>query len=229
MKKLKALLKFSGVQGKKPIKKLLRFYGIIGILRNGHLQQQRIRETYQARGQALPDEYLYLLNKEGSEQIILAQRLMKGRRGFKKEQRRAIAALSLRRTGARTHAEKFVQARMTEIRDLLAPSFPTDDDLHSIRKSLKTLLYTVPFMPIQFHPAGSLKSLADLLGELQDLHIGINYLLPAYLDRVSDEKERADLRLLREEWQEEKYQKQQQVYAWLKQRWAMTAVVTGEQ
>jgi CHAD domain-containing protein len=118
---------------------------------------------------------------------------------------------------------------MTEIRDLLTPSFPTDDDLHSIRKSLKTLLYTVPFMPIQFHPAESLKSLADLLGELQDLRIGIYYLQPAYLDRVSDEKERADLRLLREEWQEEKYRKQQQAYAWLKQRWAMTAVVTGEQ
>lgn len=213
-----------GPAGLKLPKKLRELYRISGTLRNLQLQQQNIRNAWPAGGAESPDHYLYLLITESVCQVTQAKRLVKGKRSFKKEERQIIGQLPLR--PGKKIAERFVRAHTSNIRDLLAVSSPTDDSFHTIRKKLKDLQYTGPYtgghvtLPEspERRPAGfpltdkEIVSFTGLLGDLQDLCIGIELLQPAYTNRVSPEKERMGLVDLRRQWQKEKERKEQEVY-----------------
>jgi hypothetical protein len=230
VKKLKAFLRFTGMEGNKSDKgsglklpkKLRDFYKITGDLRNLQLQDQNIRKSFAAGDRKLPHQYLDLLSREVAGNIFLAELLVKNKKNFKKEQVRIIARLPTR-TGKRS-TEKFMRSKTEAVQDLLTLSSPTDESFHSVRKSFKDLLYTQSYTEDQYAlqqplpPAYSdIGSLADQLGDLQDLRIGVGLLQPAYTDKVIPEKERIDLLDLRGQWQEEKQRKELEIYALLKE------------
>lgn len=231
VKKLKAFLQLAGIAGtksgkganRKLPKKLRDFYHLTGNIRNLQLQEQNIRKSWAAVGKELPHHYLDLLSREIAGNIILAEPLVKNKKSFKKEQGRIIVRLPARNRKKST--VRFIRTKTEAIRDLLTLPTLTDESFHLVRKNLKDLLYTQAYTEDQYAlqpplpPTYSdIDSLTDQLGDLQDLHIGIGLLQPAYIDKVIPEKERIDLLDLRGQWQEEKQRKELEMYALLQEK-----------
>jgi len=243
VKKLKAFLRLTGITGAasgnasgkelarlRLPRKLRELYRITGNIRNLQLQQQHIRKACLTGGIEFPDHYLYVLSTGAATQVMLADYLVRGKKSFKKEERRIVANLPIR--PGKKADERYLRMHTKKIGDLLTPLCPTDEVLHSIRKNLKDLQYTSTYterynrqpgflpqqsgyLPLTYPEIGSFTS---LLGDLQDLCIGIDLLQPAYINRGNSEKEKKILRDLRGQWLDEKSRKQEEIYVQLKEK-----------
>lgn len=223
VKKLRAFLRLLGKRKKFPLPtKLSEFYRVAGTIRNLRLQQQNVLKAWATMDKEPPAHYLQVLDTEISGNILLAKFLAKGRKNFQKEELRIIDRLPAQ-AGKKT-IDRFLQAETNKIRNLLTPSLPTGESLHSVRKSFKNLLYTENYAgqyaapQTLLLPYSELESQAGLLGDLQDMHTGILLLQSPYTDAGNSEEERIDLFNLRGQWLEEKERKEQEAYTLLRKK-----------
>jgi CHAD domain-containing protein len=166
-------------------RRLHQFYRMVGEIRNLQLQEQRIRDAIPHQS-GLPKTYLTLLTIETAAAIRRARKFAANRLSLPVEERQVL--------GAFTH--------------------PFDDDsLHSLRKSLKDLLYNHSYVEKEsahirplILPGGkeSVSALTDLLGQFQDFRSGLALLQPIYIDQVLDADEKKMLEEIRALWEKDK-------------------------
>jgi hypothetical protein len=102
---------------------------------------------------------------------------------------------------------------------------PGDETLHWIRKILKDILYTQPYISKKTRTnllswlsgQANVKLITELLGDFQDTRTSLNYLGPHYTDGIP-ECELLLLKSIEKKWQREKENIKQKVYRQLKKK-----------
>ena len=192
VKKLRAFLKMANIkkEADKPlISKLLKtFYGYIGILRNIHLQKQKVFK-YTADGKkAVPALYIQLLTNEEDCYKKDTAELIKDN-NFEDVKNKIIKALPEKID--KDHLKKFIGKLLKKLKKLL-PGVKDDETIHSIRKILKDVLYTYPYiknepdLPKLISNKKKLKTITGLLGDYIDKYIELKYLAPGYLNKINN-------------------------------------------
>lgn len=142
-KKLRAFLRLISHEHKtgEPIKiskKLKRAYNISGVIRNLQLQQQRILEATK-RQLKKPTAYIHLLQKEIDKlkpvllDIIAADPVDKSKK-------KTIAAVPDK---FQLSWNEFIREKWAAINTIITSRYIRDDNLHTVRKSLKDLYYNL--------------------------------------------------------------------------------------
>ena len=225
IKKLRAFLRLlAGTKGRagrlKLPTQLHRLYQLAGQIRNLQLQQQHIREVFKEDEEKLPHAYLKKLRMEEENYVLLTARLVRDKLSIKKEEKKLIMALPGHlRTRSREDLIRAQSARLEKLAGSITPI--PDETMHSIRKLIKDLLYTRPY--IQREAAlmlpGSLlsekgdRSITKALGELQDARTGLQLLQASYVDPIADGEEKAVLEDLKRRWTEKKEKKKEKINA----------------
>jgi CHAD domain-containing protein len=227
VKKLRAFLHLapSGVKGKLP-RRLHQFYRMVGGIRNLQLQEQRIRDAFLNQS-GLPETYLNLLAIEAATAIRRARRFAAHRLSITSEERQLLTTLThLAKDNpqgfardnpqgfARDNSQGFAENTLTRLQTLSDNHHPIDDDdLHSLRKCLKDLLYNHSYIEkegacilssILSDGKEGVSELTDLLGQFQDLRSGLVLLQPNYIDQIIDAGEKKMLEEVREVWERDK-------------------------
>lgn len=216
VKKLRAYIRLvtSGTddsQHYKLPKKFKGIYSTAGAVRDIQLQLERIKTVTQHEARQ-PEQYEALLKKKMKKK--------------KQQLKKRLAQTSIRSIEKKVLAHlpmhfdletirNFVRAKTTEIRFLTGKKDEQDDDIHSIRKNLKDLMYNVKSMqhvylveafPAGLSDAGKLKSveqLTDHLGMFTDMTAALSFTEPSYLEGI-DDNEKLQLQGVRDKWIEEK-------------------------
>src|ERR1022692_2081566 len=216
VKKLRAFLRSIKTELKLP-KRLRKFYDTIGIVRNLQLQQQRIAKVVTETGDSLPSKYLSTINVEAITNIKKAKKIIKKRKTFKKEEKSIINIFT--KKIERPTIKKFFNSEADLLNKQLLLNQPGDETLHSIRKILKDILYTQPYISKKTRTTllpwlseqANVKLITELLGGFQDARTILNYLRPHYTDEIP-ECELLLLKSIEKKWQREKENIKQQVY-----------------
>ena len=216
VKKLRAFLRSIKTELKLP-KRLRKFYDTIGIVRNLQLQQQRIAKVVTETGDSLPSKYLSTINVEAITNIKKAKKIIKKRKTFKKEEKSIINIFT--KKIERPTIKKFFNSEADLLNKQLLLNQPGDETLHSIRKILKDILYTQPYISKKTRTTllpwlsgqPNVKLITELLGGFQDARTSLNYLRPHYTNEIP-ECELLLLKSIEKKWQREKENIKQQVY-----------------
>ena len=199
-------------------KRLKKFYSAIGIIRNLQLQQERIIKIANETESTLPAHYLTLLRAEATENIQKAKKIFKSQKSFKKEEEKIKEILE--RDIETIHAKKFLtlEAKLLSEQELLIDQ-KDDRALHTIRKILKDILYTEPFiskktqftLPPWLSSKKEAQSLTDMFGNFQDACVGLSFLQPFYLNQIPED-ERILLLNVEKEWQDDKEKMKNEIH-----------------
>lgn len=206
VKKLRALFRLrSSCPGAKELHlhpSVRKYSNALGEVRCFQLQQQAVLQFCQRRKQALPAQYLTLLQ----QLEVLAQ-----------WQATVVAkAVSIKQTKRRLKisgavfcqqacVENFVARKKHELLKFLLLPIRADEDLHQLRKILKDLLYTWPLIKEtvnDFFPDGVLTReccdiFSEKLGEFQDLCTSLRCLQPAAISLSVNKDEAGVLQAMR--------------------------------
>lgn len=213
-KKLRALLRLAGTDRikKKPPSlpnHLRNLYRILGAIRSLQLQQQNIRAAAEEDGSAVCETYLNLLNAKEAGKMINAERLLLNKKAFRKERRRISSAIPVKIS--RSGINKFIKSTGSSLQKLANEGILSDESLHVLRKLLKDLMYCWPYIRADIAlacPAFPLRmediqKIVDLLGDFQDIFMGIIQLESDYI-YINNEDERELLLNIRARWQQKK-------------------------
>lgn len=209
VKKLRAFIRLITFSPDKPVRKLpkglRKLYGIAGEIRDSQLQLERIRGTEQNNVEL--KEYVDLLNS-----II-----RDNRKKLKKKLSGDLLAASEKKIISRLPENfdmkriiDFAQDKINRMEVLTQTRNKEDDDVHSIRKNLKDLMYAVqmiddslkPSFPVIFSGADNknkMEQLSDQLGIFTDMSAALSFTEPGYIKKVNAE-EKKQLLLLRTQW-----------------------------
>jgi CHAD domain-containing protein len=220
VKKLRAFLHLvpSGVNVKLP-PNLHHFYRMVGGIRNLQLQEQRIHDAF-IRQDALPQTYLNLLAIETAAAIRRAKKFAANKLSIPLEERQLLSTFTHHIKG---NSQEFARNIVSRLQTLSDNRHPIDDeDLHSLRKYLKDILYNhhhieneaIHILPsILSDGKESVVALIGLLGQIQDLRSGLLLLQPGYIDQITDDGERKMLEEIRSIWRKDKSAIKDQVLA----------------
>lgn len=121
-----------------------------------------------------------------------------------------------------------MKAEPIMVRNIVLEPFSTSDEsLHSIRKLLKDLLYTWPYIKQEasvmlpaamFSCQEDITSITKLLGDFQDMRAGLNLLHVDYIDQETNERERILLRDIEREWWKEKEITREEIHKMFQKR-----------
>jgi CHAD domain-containing protein len=211
VKKLRAFLHsvLSGVNVKLP-PNLHQFYRMVGEIRNLQLQEQRIHDASICQGD-LPQIYLNLLAIETAAAIRRAKKFAADRLSIPIEERQFVSTFTHHVKGNSRGSERTTIDRLQTGSDNRHSI--DDDDLHSLRKYLKDLLYNHAYMENEaIHTPPYILSdgkegifaLTNLLGQFQDLRSGLLLLQPVYIEQVADDGEKKMLERIRALWEKDK-------------------------
>ncbi len=226
VKKLRAFLRLAqnGLPDDKKLKlpkRLKRFYKTIGLVRILQLQKENITKAIEETGDGLPGTYFDMLNMESADHIIHADALLSNKMNLKKTKNNIIEKLPKKLK--RSTIKGFVQSEALLSTNLLKQLHPGDELLHQLRKHLKDILYTWPYihkqkkiLPSTFDGKNKIIRIANLLGHFHDLCIGLDLLGPDRLNRIPTESERMLLLNIKKGWRAEKENIREQVYVILK-------------
>ncbi len=188
--------------------KLRKLYLAAGSLRDLQLHTVNVSNAFKQR--SLPVGYIQLLEDETTHckrklQLKLEQdSLTKAESGIIDNLPVAISGEQIR---------EFVRQKTAIINIFLSTKQQTDDDMHTLRKNVKDLLYVVKMFKedekqsaeVLFFPDSEIskaENIADDLGQFVDKYIGVDFLKPSWLNEVNA-VERNQLRALRLQWQAE--------------------------
>ncbi|MEJ7739884.1 MAG: CHAD domain-containing protein [Chitinophagaceae bacterium] len=215
VKKLRAFLRLIGLGLKNPgnlklPKKLKDINAAAGVIRDIHLHLQRMEAAVPENADK-PDSYLNLLKeKVAKTQKKLGKLLSKDPMpSMEKEILKALPAHLPVET-----INKFVKQKMTAIALLILGRHEEDEDIHTVRKHLKDLMYDVRIFQedeknallkplLAAEKINQIDQLAQRLGEFNDICFAILFLEPGYLKQV-DENEKKQLLRIQEGWLQEK-------------------------
>lgn len=211
VKKLRAFLRLVNIKkddDEPIIPKLLKtFYGYIGIIRNIHLLRHHLFKYVTDHSVEKPKAFLQLIEKEEDYWKKEASELMKDD-NFRDVKEKILKALPGKLEKPRI--KEFVENKLTVLKELLE-DLSDDNQIHSIRKVFKDILYTWCFikhyadLPKILSEEDTLKSLSSVLGDFMDKSIEIAFLQPSCLDKIKTKKEKLMLLDLQKQWDIEKH------------------------
>lgn len=210
VKKLRAFIRLISFSPDKPVKKplpkeLRKLYGITGEIRDSQLQLERIKNTHQNNVEL--KEYADLLNSIIRNNRKKLKKKLSGNllaASEKKIIKRLPEAFDMKRI------VDFAQDKINKMEVLRQTRNNEDDDIHSIRKNLKDVMYAVqmiddslkPSFPTVFSGAddkNKMEQLSDQLGLFTDMSAALSYTEPGYIKKVNAD-EKKQLLLLRTQW-----------------------------
>jgi CHAD domain-containing protein len=209
VKKLRAFLRLLDAEKEmeKPlIPRLLKtFYGYVGIIRNIQLHRHNIFKYITDYKIEEPKAYIQILDDEKSYWEKEAVELMADN-SFKDSEDKIVKQLP--RKLEKSTAKKFLEKNLGELKEQLN-NVKDDNAIHTVRKILKDILYTLDFinhddLPKSISKEEDLKLLTTQLGNFRDKCIQLEFLSDEYLNKVLDEKERHMLLKMKEQFLREK-------------------------
>lgn len=213
IKKLRALLRLVSIthpahhQLNIP-RNLKSFYTSVGEIRNLQLHKKRIISLAEELNLETPSSYLQLITAEEDAKKEEARRLAT-LVDLSSIEVTMINHLPEKMKGA--WLKKYLVKKKEELGLLLTSTF-ADENLHSVRKVLKDLIYNdnyiAPYsliiLPGYLTQTGNSNELAVWLGDFQDLCMALDLLGHRYLDQVTDETENKNLQIIRLHLEKEK-------------------------
>ena len=186
-----------------------RFYKAIGIVRSLQLQHDKFKKIAAETDDHLPSQYMSELDTEEKANIAKAKKLIKSKEPFRKEKEHLISVLM--KGGDEIKVNLFLKSAVRSLKRHLISEHLTDETLHAVRKILKDILYTQPFIEVKinttlpsiFSDQANLKLVSTLLGDFQDIYTG-SKLLQEYSTDGLPEPELIFLKNVEKEWKEEK-------------------------
>jgi CHAD domain-containing protein len=224
VKKLRSFLRLVSYNQPLPLslslpKKLKKFYGYVGIIRNLQLQQETISEYCERTRAMLPQNYLTIIAAEEAFWRTEAKVFIEDANNFYDDEQKIVemvpAALKA------IHMNSFVDDKVNNINNLFN-RLHDDETLHKVRKLLKDILFNLPFLSghIDDLPAGirnkaEFEALTNTLGSFRDICIAINHLQAAYIDRIRNPQEKDVLQSIELAWLQEKEKIKEEVRSML--------------
>lgn len=210
VKKLRAFLRLMNAEKKVEsplIPKLLKtFYGYIGIIRNIQLHRHNIFKFITDHKLVEPAGYINILDNEQLYWKNDATDLMADN-NFKDNERDISKQLPIEIE--KPLIKKFAENAMEELKEALQ-NVKDDGAIYTVRGILKDVLYTWDFikddaqLPTSISNPEDLKWLTTNLDSFRDKCSELELLKPEHLDKVHDEKEKAVLIKIEEEFRHEK-------------------------
>jgi len=210
VKKLRAFLRLVNIKkddDEPTIPKLLKtFYGYIGIVRNIHLLRHHLFKYVTDHSVGKPAAFLKLMRNDEDFWKKEAGELMADN-NFTDVKEKILGALPGKLD--KSLIKKFIESKLADLEKLLE-DLGGDNQMHSIRKILKDILYTWRFikryadLPEVISGEDKLKSLTSALGDFMDRSFQIEFLQPSYLDKIKTKKEKSLLLNLEKQWHSEK-------------------------
>ena len=213
VKKLRAFLRLINTEVKedeilKIPKKLKLFYRHLGAIRSIQLHLQYIDNTL-PNGKHDIKPYLQLLRNEMNEWKKEAKETIPGHREIEKEKSEILEALPDRLS--QESIQTFVSQKATSINAILAMNAPAEEDLHNLRKELKDIQYTWPFikeyadlLPPGLNTHEQVHFLTELLGAYHDKCSSLEYFQAVYINTIPNENDTITLQSIREQLEKEK-------------------------
>ena len=213
VKKLRAFLRLINTELAKEIsfkipKKLKVFYRHLGAIRSIQLHLQYIADTV-PRGKHVIKPYLQLLRNEMNEWKKEAKEVIPGHAEIGKEKSDILDSLpdKLSEDGIK----KFVIQKATSINAILVLDNPAEEDMHNLRKELKDIQYTWPYikeytdlLPTGLNTHEQVHLLTELLGSYHDKCSSLDFFQPVYINSVTNENGTVALQSIREQLEKEK-------------------------
>jgi len=189
-------------------KKLKKFYGYVGIVRNLQIQQALVNDFCERQSLPLPANYLNILAAEEIFWRNEGRLFIEDAKQFYEDERTVVDAMPSCLKAV--HGQSFVSDKMAEVHKL-HNRLHDDDAIHKTRKLLKDVLYNWNYLPVHNDAYRSynecyqvLKELTDEMGRFRDVCISINHLQAAYIDRIKNPGEKKLLQQIEANWQLEK-------------------------
>jgi CHAD domain-containing protein len=124
--------------------RLHRFYRAVGRIRNLQVQRDLLVKFAKRKGLPVPEDCLQFIDREIHAAKSFAGPILSKKRPFKKGRRQILVNGPDKLS--RAQKEEFVRNEMGPVITAPMPSLAEDEYLHGIRKSLKDLLYTWPWL-----------------------------------------------------------------------------------
>jgi CHAD domain-containing protein len=226
MKKVRALLRLAafGSKRRKKIKlpkKLKGFYKTVGNIRSLQLHAKKINDTSSAELDPSPDLYLKLL--EGRNEINISEAKQKrGKlKGIKKEMEKLLGRIPKGINAGST--KDFTDYELGRLKVIQVKAFPTDQELHEVRKIMKDILYNWSYveplskdiLPSAIREKAGIEGFVDRLGDYHDDAVSLNMFHDLTIEQSADEKEQSELRKIARKWKDEKDQLHGEIMAGL--------------
>jgi CHAD domain-containing protein len=168
---------------------LKTFYGHVGNIRNIQLQQIYLSERITDHMQ-LPS-YMRIMEDEKLNWQRQTSELMEGK-NFRDDEDRILNELpdDISKSAKKEFIEKKVRVLKEQLKEIKG-----DDEIHSVRKTLKDIVYNLNYingqkeLPKAISDEKDLKELTARLGDFQDQCIRVELLNPKYLARIADRDE----------------------------------------
>lgn len=221
-KRLRAFLRMlswqKGMQGEiKLAKGLKKIYHILGKMRDLQLQQERVAEIVDKDTASSPG-FDQLLSKEFRQ---LHKKLSKLLAGNPLKRSHQQTSLLLPTHLNRTCSNNFMQYEWAAIHQVICAGHFEDNALHSIRKSLKDVLYNLKQFesshhiilfaaPWKYKQPQDIEELLDELGQLQDIVTAIRLVKEQWLGKLTPLQKMTMLQA-RDQWTRDKQTRKRRV------------------
>jgi CHAD domain-containing protein len=227
MKKVRALLRLAdfGSKRKKKIKlpkKLKEFYKTVGDIRSLQLHAKKINDTASAELDPPPDLYLKLLEGRKEINIGKAKQKRKQLKGIKKDMDKLLRRIPKGINAGSTR--DFTDYELGRLEVIQVKAFPTDQELHEVRKIMKDILYNWSYieplskdiLPSAIQEKAGMEGFVDRLGDYHDDAVSLNMFHDLTIEQSVDGKEQSELRRIARKWKDEKDQLHEEIMVGLK-------------
>jgi len=223
VKKLRSFIKLLALEPKAAKDLMLppgikKLYTLCGKIRDIQLQQLRMKEAFKDYNQL--DEYENLLNNEMNRWMKKVNIALRYRPLLDAEQK---LPGNLPDRLSRGSIQQFFRQKKENMCTIISVGFFIDDELHSIRKNIKDIIYInkllvgnvgMPVKAMQWDKAEIKRAelLAQELGRYNDYCFALSFLKSDRLKTIKS-KERKSIQIIRKEWKLEKRLKRKEIIA----------------
>jgi len=223
VKKLRSFIKLLALEPKAAKDLMLppgikKLYTLCGKIRDIQLQQLRMKEAFKDYNQL--DEFENLLNNEMNRWMKKVNIALRYRPLLDAEQK---LPGNLPDRLSRGSIQQFFRQKKENMCTIISVGFFIDDELHSIRKNIKDIIYInkllvgnvgMPVKAMQWDKAEIKRAelLAQELGRYNDYCFALSFLKSDRLKTIKS-KERKSIQIIRKEWKLEKRLKRKEIIA----------------
>jgi len=223
VKKLRSFIKLLALEPKAAKDLMLppgikKLYTLCGKIRDIQLQQLRMKEAFKDYNQL--DEFENLLNNEMNRWMKKVNIALRYRPLLDAEQK---LPGNLPDRLSRGSIQQFFKQKKENMCTIISVGFFIDDELHSIRKNIKDIIYInkllvgnvgMPVKAMQWDKAEIKRAelLAQELGRYNDYCFALSFLKSDRLKTIKS-KERKSIQIIRKEWKLEKRLKRKEIIA----------------